>query len=458
MKKYTILFCISLIIFGIYDLSHSSDLIGPSRFFDMNEIRNETTLDTKIVKDLEIDSKARKGKKVRLIELTFTSQNWHDSVWKHPARIYIPENYQREGNVGIIGTYRGFFQEGAERSTIPGTQLDTEAEYAEGTALDLGVPIMVFAVPAEDYFGLHESDLMGYSMRKLFQTRDLTWFGYYPIIKSYLRAITLLHAIPDIRAEKAVLLGCSKRGYSVCVATGVDPERVAGIVSTCYFGGNNLYWIAMKFAQFGPYLSGPAEKRMGPGYQPAAALLDMFNNPLGLQLLLHFDPYMWRNRIKSAYMVAIGTNDEFYALGTPNSMMGKFKGDKAFLAIDNTPHTWVSKKHLAAWRMWLAHTFCGREIPKVDVKANATDAKLIVTANVGSESGLRGIRLFYAYNKTTDWRFAKFYAMTMRKTTGGYTATVDRKKGEKLAYYVEVEDYGKGGRGYVSSLVEIIED
>lgn len=34
-------------------------------------------------------------------------------------------------------------------------------------------------------------------------------------------------------------------------------------------------------------------------------------------------------------------------------MMTLFQGDKAYLAVDNLPHSWVSEKHLIAWRMCL---------------------------------------------------------------------------------------------------------
>lgn len=36
-------------------------------------------------------------------------------------------------------------------------------------------------------------------------------------------------------------------------------------------------------------------------------------------MLMHFDPYLWRDRIKAAYLVALGTNDEFFALGAPTA-------------------------------------------------------------------------------------------------------------------------------------------
>lgn len=436
--------------------------IGPARYFDKTEIADESTLDTVVARDRVLPSTARPGRMVRVIELSFTSQHWKGLVWKHPARIYVPDGYAGGGNAGIIGTERRFFDSPAgsyPRHTIPGTQLNTEAEYAEGTAIDLGMPIMIFANPAEDYWGMGESDLTGYALKKAMETQDPTWNGYYPIVKSYLRAITLLHSLPGVRTERALLMGCSKRGFSVSVATGADPDRVAGVMATCYFGGNTLYAIAKKFAEFGPGVGGPSQQRAGPAYQPAEVLLKEINSPFGLQLSAQFDPYMWRDRIKPSFLVAIGTNDEFYALGSANSMLREMAGDKAFLAVDNLKHSWVSTKHLAAWRMWLAHTFLGRPIPRIETRAVVEAGQLAVTAEVAAGSPPVGVRLFHAYQReSVDWRNARWESTPMTGAGGVYAAPrLPLKPGHKLAYYVEVEDAGRGGPGYVSSLVETLD-
>ena len=95
-------------------------------------------------------------------------------------------------------------------------------------ALDPNIPIMIFSTPDEEMDDMDESDLMGFGMQKMMETGDLPWSGYYAIAKSYLRAITPMQILPDIRAKKAVLLGCSKRGLAESICAGADPGRVAG--------------------------------------------------------------------------------------------------------------------------------------------------------------------------------------------------------------------------------------
>ncbi|MFM0212193.1 PhoPQ-activated protein PqaA family protein [Paraburkholderia sediminicola] len=436
--------------------------VGPARFFDMQEVSDEQTLETAVASDRVVESRHRAGRKVRIVELTFTSQHWKGLVWRHPARIYVPDNYDGTGVAGIIGTERQFFEAGDwARRTIPETDLDTEAEYAEGTALDLGMPVMIFANPADCPFGLDESDFTGYALKKVLETQDLTWNGFYPIAKAYLRAITLLHSLDGIRTARAVLLGNSKRGLSVCIAAGADPERVAGVMACGYHGGNNLYHISRKFAEFGADVGGPSEqewgKRAGPGFQGADALLRTLNNPTGFRMLMHFDPYIWRYQIKSAYLVALGTNDEFFALGTPNSMMTEMSGDKGYLAIDNVRHTWVSEKHLCAWRMWLAHTFLGRSIPGIEARSQVSNGKLEVEAQISTDASPRTVSLFYSHNKPTlDWRGARWDSVPMVQSGEKFVAQTNLTDGKKTAWYVEVCDEGVGGAGYVSSLVEIL--
>jgi PhoPQ-activated pathogenicity-related protein len=436
--------------------------IGPASLFDMQELLDERTLETVIASDRVVESQYRPARKVRIVELTFTSQHWKGLVWKHPARIYVPDNYDGTGVAGIIGTEKQFFDSNEwHRRTIPGTDLNTEAEYAECTALDLGIPVMIFSNPADEPFGMNESDFTGYALKKLLETGDMTWNGYYPIAKAYLRAITLLGSLDGIRSRRAMLLGNSKRGFAVCIATGVDPERVAGIVACGFHGGNTLYHLSRKFAEFGPEVGGPSEdawgKRSGPGFQGADVVLRGINNPTGFRMLTHFDPYIWRHQIKSAYLVALGTNDEFFALGTPNSMMTEMSGDKGYLAIDNVQHTWVSEKHLSAWRMWLAHTFLGRRIPTIEAQGQVRNGKLEVTARIGTDTSAPTVKLFYSHNKPTlDWRAAQWHSVPMVQAGDQFAAAIAIKDGSRTAWYVEVSDDGIGGRGHISSLIEIL--
>jgi PhoPQ-activated pathogenicity-related protein len=426
---------------------------GPAVMFDMNKILDSETLDIKLIRDEIIESQARTGMSVRFIELEFKSQNWHGFVWKHFTKIFIPSDYSGEGNIGIIGQKWQDFEDGSDRSVIPETGKGTIAEYAEGTALDLDLPIMIFAVPGEDINGMFESDFTGWAYQQMLSTGDYTWFSYYPIAKSYLRAITLMGAILDLKRLHAVLLGCSKRGLGIAIAAGVDPERVAGVMTTCYHGGNNLYMAALKFAQFGPDVGGPSEDRTGPAYIPAPDLLRSLNNPIGLTALGLYDPYIWRDQIKSSYFIVLGTNDDFFGIGSPNEMMTSFKGDKAFLAIDNITHTWVSDKHLAAWRMWLAHNFRQQAIPEVKINCEKTDHPLRVQASIESNYALKSVKLYYAFIDSSDWRFATWFSLLMVPEDGLYKADLNLKDDMKLGYYVEVEDTREG---LVSSLIEFV--
>jgi len=126
------------------------------------------------------------------------------------------------------------------------------------------------------------------------------------------------------------------------------------------------------------------------------------------------------------------------------------------MAVDNLPHTWVSEKHLAAWRMWLVHTFYGRGVPKVEIEAERSGNNLKIKADVNSETPIEGVKLYYAYNPKTDWRSATWFSVPMKNQDNQYSAELDKKERENLAYYVEVEDRGREGNGYISSLVEIV--
>jgi PhoPQ-activated pathogenicity-related protein len=431
-------------------------VLGPASFFDMSEILEGASLKIDIQSDGVVSSRVRTEKRVRVIRLSFISQIWHGFTWKHQARIYLPVNHTLREHVGIIGTNKLFAQPGDKREFIPGTGLRSEDEFAEGSALDLNIPIMIFSTPDEGMDDLDESDLMGFGMQNLMATGDLTWSGYYAIAKSYLRAITLMQIHPDIRAEKAVLLGCSKRGLAVSICAGADPGRVAGVMITCFPGGNLLGMAANKYKAFGPEISGPLQSKTGPGFQPPKVQLRTLNNPVGFGYLMAFDPYLWRDQIKAAYLVAIGTNDEFYGLEAPNEMLEQFSGNKAFLAIDNLPHTWTSQKHLAAWRMWLRYTFQGGKIPQVTTKLEKAAAVVNITVDVIFDAAPLHVRLYYSYNHSHDWRFARWNHKEMELVSNRYQSQLEAVPDSHLALYAEVEYEAMGESAYVSSLVAVL--
>ena len=125
---------------------------------------------------------------------------------------------------------------------------------------------------------------------------------------------------------------------------------------------------------------------------------------------------------------------------------------KAFLAIDNITHTWVSDKHLAAWRMWLAHNFRTQSIAKIDVQSSKSGQTFRVTASVECKNPLKGVKLYYAFNDSADWRFATWFSLQMIQKEGVYQTELTFKEGMNLGYYVEVED---SKYGLVSSLIEM---
>ena len=149
----------------------------------------------------------------------------------------------------------------------------------------------------------------------------------------------------------------------------------------------------------------------------------------------------------------LGTNDEFFGIGSPNEMMTSFKGDKAFLAIDNITHTWVSEKHLAAWRMWLAYNFRQQSIPEIKVHTEKTNQTFSIRAEVKSDYQLKGVKLYYAVNDSSDWRFATWFSKPMELKNGNFISSLDLKDPHSLGYYVEVED---SKDGLVSSLIEFV--
>ena len=103
-------------------------------------------------------------------------------------------------------------------------------------------------------------------------------------------------------------------------------------------------------------------------------------------------------------------------------------------------------------------TYTGKRwsIPSVTVSTQADDKVLSITSEVAGKSKIEHVKLFYAYNPTTDWRFREWKSVEMKSMYGSYVGELQRKADEHLAYYVEVGHTGEGGLGYISSLVETL--
>ncbi|MFF2133128.1 PhoPQ-activated protein PqaA family protein [Streptomyces olivochromogenes] len=433
--------------------------VGPAGLFDLGELYDTNSLDVVIEKDAVEESTARPGARVRKIALTFTSQQWHGMTWRHPVHVYAPahtlEYPPAHGIAGIIGTEADFWNEpGNERRVIPETGQETEKEYAEGAAVDLGIPVMIFATPPELPTDMNESDLNGYSNRNFFETGDFTWYGYYPVATSYLRAITLLTTLPGLGVRKAVLFGHSKRGIGSSITTGVDPDRLAGIVTTGTNGMNMLEATARKIGQFGMDIAGPSVRREGLGFLSADTQLRMFNTPLGFEALKRFDPYFWRDSLTTPWLVVNGTNDPFFAVDVAQSMRHA-KGPTTLVAVDNVTHTWASQKILAAWRMWLDHLANGRPLPTLEnLTVDRSSDHLTVTTRTNTPN--TAAHLATAGIRGTDWRQAKWSLTSMTQTADGtYRVSVPFPADTSMAWYVELRHGSPSDPGFVTSAVKV---
>lgn len=92
--------------------------------------------------------------------------------------------------------------------------------------------------------------------------------------------------------------------------------------------------------------------------------------------------------------------------------------------------------------MWLAHTFVGRKLSAIDAPGAAQRGQYAVRARVKGDAPPAGVRLLYACNPATvDWRKAKRESVPMNRDGETQPSRC------ALAYYVEVEDESKAGRG-----------
>ena len=414
----------------------------PSDLFDMQAIRNPSTLNLKILVD-ETYTNQELGKQVRHMKMTFFSNTWFSVDIYGSADLYIPVPLPAEnkGNGAIIQDH--------SEALDPG--MNMQYDFGEKTALRFGLPVMVCncSVPANDFGFPGETELSRSFREEMFQDNDMSKEIAYPLVYIYMRAMTAFNTRSEAgNPTRFVIGGSSKRGLTQWVVAAVD-DRVKGFMSSAFNSGNLVNFWNLVDQDWGgtSYIAISDAKTV-------LAWLDTENGKKYRQL---YDPYEFRESIAVPFVMNVGTQDHLYPLESANAFFPALNNPKAFALIDNYPHGMGSMKHVINWRATIHRTFLGRKTPDIRVTSQDLGTQMEVTAAVSNNELVHYVTLFYTTNPTMDFRTSVFKSVTMQESDGTYTATIDKPpSGNKLAYYVELKDAKDQAPSYTTSMVTIV--
>lgn len=339
--------------------------------------------------------------------LSLTSQTWQGVKWQHQIRIYQPKKLLFPGRAVM------------QLTTQPFAWDDITGRLA---ADKIGATfVSVYDVPNQPIWGRTEDGLFGYSLQKMFETRDPSWSLAFPMAKSATRAMDAVQSWSKSQKKplsQFVMIGFSKRGLAAWLAA-TDP-RVMGLVSIGYNNLNVEKQAPNQLAQWGQY--SPllrAYTRNG--------LIEKIYSPVGQKLTATWDPYSFRARLTMPKLIIDATNNGYWTLDAFDLYAADLKGQYNLLYVANAGH------------------FMENAIPSVFGSVGSwcrailenkppTQPKLLKNGDgwVFEAKDATTAQLFYAFSASKDFRAVDFQPLPMQRSPNGtFTAKIPAAPAQK---------------------------
>ncbi|MCK4401052.1 hypothetical protein KAW08_01960 [bacterium] len=412
----------------------------PNELFNMDEIYDPKGLDIVIQHDDIVTCKEYPRQELRQIELEFTSQITEGEVWRHRCLLFLPYPSVPEDRCdkAAIMTQR--------HSADKNAPLIIEHEYGKVTAAMFKIPVLIIGDSPGGRFGskkpLDEVFFNKYCLNKMIETGNVSWFGHYRIARYIMRAITLLASFEN-KIKHVVLCGSSKRA-SGCFLAGACDSRVQGIMH-CGLDCGNLqkYFERINRGDYAPHAENTAFSKLFERIK---------NYPNMEKILQHFDFSKFCNKIPSILLMA-GTRDRLYfPMFSLNDFYNVLPKDKGIEFINDCPHCCTHIKHIINWRMWIAHCFFGRKIPKVEIilAEHISKDSFLVKCKLLNNTQILKVTLYFTIEQPTEKTI--WQDISMQKEGKNYMTRIKLKENKEPFYFVEVEHVDQGIPGFVSSL------
>jgi PhoPQ-activated pathogenicity-related protein len=147
--------------------------------------------------------------------LRLKSQTWQGHVWEHDVVVCRPRRggQSKTWVLHVTGSDPNEF----------------DVDWSQGLADQSGCPVAVlFHIPNQPIFDKKEDDLIAHTFEQYLTTGDESWPLLFPMVKSAVKTMDAVQAY-DRDAQKFVVFGASKRGWTSWLTAASGDRRVAGI-------------------------------------------------------------------------------------------------------------------------------------------------------------------------------------------------------------------------------------
>ncbi|MEZ6047102.1 MAG: PhoPQ-activated protein PqaA family protein [Planctomycetaceae bacterium] len=400
---------------------------------------------------------------LRTVVLHMISQTWRTPEevnrpqWEHFLSIHIPEKLDSTIGGLVIGNGKyahglnQFLLQSASGASVLARQTNTVCAslstvpnqpltfYEEGTVVN---PLLTR--PEQERV---EDDLVAYTWDKYLKTGDPTWPAFNPMVKSAVRAMDAVTEFMaseeggEIKIDRFVLTGASKRGWTTWLTAAVD-DRVVGIAPLVIDVLNARASMLHHFESYGFWAS-PIKDYVH--HQIMARMAE----PRLQELYELIDPYYYRDRLEIPKLVMNATGDQFFLPDSSQFYWDDLKGDKYLRYVPNTDHGLGDSDALESLICFYFLMTHNQQIPNIDWEVQE-DGSLVLTPSIQPEE----VRLWQANNPTgRDFRLGRIgpaYTSSVIESDadGKYVGRGDIEQSGWTAYFLEATfDLGRNHLG-----------
>lgn len=399
-----------------FDTTSQTEQIEATPDAPVSEIKRDTVLDKYIARPEKAyrwskNPQSTTGADGGALNLFLTSQTWQGKPWEHRLEIFQPEKL-RHADTAILNIS---FGSGTFEETFAGHAL------ANGTGMTV---VNVFNVPNQPLFGKTEDELIAYTFGRYLETGDEDWPLLFPMTKSVTKAMDALQEWSSKEAggqiNKFIVSGASKRGWTADLVAAAD-SRVIGAIPIVY---NNLNLVAQVDHQREVW------RNISPMMAPYANV-GLFDEPRPenvKKLAAMVDPWTYRDRLTMPKLLINSTNDAYWPHNATKLYLKELPGQTDLFTLPNAPHvladsTVAAIGSAAAWSTLVAQ---GKKAPTADLKVEKVGDRY--TFSLTSDGKPSSVKLWIAASPSTDFRQARWKAVTMELRDGAYRVTLVAEK------------------------------
>ena len=389
----------------------------------------------------------------RYVELTLTSQTWHNIVWKHQLFIFKPREVSASGQA-ILWVGGGLWRDEFDRPGRSNGRVPNEVTLLAAAATQLKSPVaVVMQVPQQPILGgMIEDEAISYTFEKYLRTQDSSWPLLLPMVKSAVRAMDTVqsyaHKTWQLEVKHFTVTGASKRGWTTWLTGAVDPRVNAiapMVIDVLNMGPQMKHQIASwgRFSeQLADYTNRGIQQHMGTA--PGQALRGIV------------DPYNYRHSLTQPKLILLGTNDRYWPLDALNLYWSGLEGEKYVLYVPNNGHGLKDLERVVGTISALHRRAAGElELPKLSWHLEGGGGKLAL--ELKSDQKPSRVVAWLATSNTRDFRNARWASTHTELVDGAYRYQQKLSGDGFTAMFGEAVYSTAGPSYYLSTNVKIAE-